>query len=212
MCPAETAWVPMQLSLLPFVEDFDSIGDSLDRLVDTAEEMHEVVSWPTDRMERDAYLNRRIAIELLDIGRFATGRTPSEMHRCIGWISARLQARSSYWAKHREPLPAIIHADPTRRMQPSAMREQWRTRWRAAVETNAVRHRNLLVFSPWTILDAPDPLRLDLLSLLVHADAVCLAKPVGGRVWSETQRRLMEHRVHVALQQRQALDQIAKHI
>jgi hypothetical protein len=202
----------MQLSLLPYVENFARIGDSLDGLVDLAEEMHDDLDWPTDGMRRDAHLNRRLAIELLDVGRFAVGRSPSEMHRCFGWISARLQARSSDWARRRAPLPSIIHADPTRRMKASPMRDQWRSRWRTAADTYAVRHRNLLVFSPWSILDAPGPFRLDLLSLLVHADAVCLARSKDAPVLSDQQQRLIEHRLTVALQQRQALDQIAKHI
>ena len=212
MCPAETAWVPLELSLLPFAKDLAGLGTALDALVDLAEVTHDVARWPTAKMQRDACLNRRIALELLDIGRYAVGRSSSEMHRCLGWISARLQARSSYWARHRKPLPSISVADPSRNMPPSPMREQWRLRWRRAVAAHAVRHRNLLVLSPWSIVDAALPQRFELLSLLVHADAICLAPPCHTAAPGESERRAVEQRLRVALQQRQALDQIAKHI
>lgn len=212
MCPAETAWVPLEQSLRDFHGDFAALGEKLDQLVDVAELIHDTARWPTPRMQRDAWLNRRAAIQLTDVGFYAEGRSASSIHRCVGWISARLQARSVYWARRRRPLPSIRDANPSRDMQPSRTREQWQTRWLAAVAASAVRHRNLLALSPWSILAGPSAHRLELLSLLVHADAICLAEPVQPLLAGTEQQQSFQRALRLALQQRHALDQIAKHV
>ena len=37
------------------------------------------------------------------------------------------------------------------------MRNGWRARWLDAVESSAVRHRNILVLSPWSLFPAKQP-------------------------------------------------------
>lgn len=211
MVPPETAWVPLTIRV-PDDGPSERFGRKLDALLDQAEQIHDEAEWPTPRMQEDAWLNRRVAIELRGLGRFAVSRTASEVHRLVGWTSARLHARSAAWAARRRPLPSIRDADPTRRMRPSSSRDQWQRRWQAALVTTAVRHRNILALSPWSILCDGSDARYELLSLLSHADALYLDPLAAAARRTAVNGGEIDRALAAALQQRQSLDQIAKHI
>ncbi len=211
MVPSESAWVPLAIRVPESGAD-ECFGRELDALLDEAEAMHDEATWPTPRMQEDAWLNRRVAIELKGLGRYAVSRSASEVHRLVGWTSARLQARSAEWARRRRPLPSIRIADPTRRMRPSRSREQWQRRWQAALVTTAVRHRNILALSPWSILSDGSEERFELLTLLAHADVLYLDRHAARAANAPSGAEKVGRALAAALQQRQSLDQIAKHI
>ena len=217
--PAETAWYPEAVELTEFLTgdggiDRARLGTRLDAIVDAAESCFDAARWPTAAMQHDAWMNRRLAV--LMTGHAALyencAYTLSALHQLTGWVSARLQGRSRWHASRRRPLPAIIDADPSRGMPRGRLREEWSRRWRRAVDVTAVRHRNLLALrSDRLVYRSLGTGRLvtDLLSLLVHADVVSLAHAIET---SSDERVALGHSVRAALQQRHALDQIAKHV
>lgn len=217
--PAETAWFFRTVDLLAYVTssgrlDRDALGESLDDCIDAAEQHFDTACWPTAAMQLDAWMNRRVAV--LPTGLVALHVqhhfTLSMLHQLTGWIGARLQARSGRHALTRQTLPAIRSADPSRGMPAGALRDEWRDRWRRAVSTTRVHNRNVLALCSALLCfkdEHSGHLDVELLSLLQHADTLSVSPP--GELSLADGRRFRE-RLRAALQQRHALDQIAKHI
>lgn len=219
MVPAETAWFPQSVRLTDFLDrdgavDRSRLGTRLDDIVDAAEACFDAARWPTPAMQHDAWMNRRVAVcvsghsELHEYFAY----TLSALHQLTGWISARLQGRSMWHASRRRPLPAILEADPSRGMPQGRLRDEWSHRWRRAVDATAVRHRNLLAIQADALAYrslVTAELVTELLPLLVHADVVGRA---GSLALGKDESVDFGKRLEAALQQRHALDQIAKHV
>ncbi len=78
-----------------------------------------------------------------------------------------------------------------------------------------MRHRNLLVISPWSLF--PTDARADyeyaeLLPLLRHADACAFRRNMSIRHWKFNQFKHFHQRARAILKQRIATSQIAKHV
>ena len=219
MVPAETAWYVQELDLKEFLADDGAVdpaplGTRLDEIVDAAEMCLDVARWPTPAMQHDAWMNRRVAVCVSGhaVLHECFAYTLSALHQLTGWISARLQGRSMWHASRRRPLPAILEADPSRGMPHGRLRDEWSRRWRSAVDATSVRHRNLLSLRVDALVYrsiASGCLVTELLPLLVHADVVSLA---GLHELNNEETDSLGQRLGAALQQRHALDQIAKHI
>ena len=219
MVPAETAWYPESVELTGFLDgdgaiDRARLGDRLDEIVDTAEACFDAARWPTPAMQYDAWMNRRVAVCLSGHATLheCFAYTLSALHQITGWASARLQGRSTWHASRRRPLPAILEANPSRGMPRGRLRDEWSRRWQGAVDATAVRHRNLLAMR----IDAlayrsivSGRLVIELLPLLVHADIVSRAHSLELH---GDESVVFAQRLNAALQQRHALDQIAKHV
>jgi hypothetical protein len=220
--PVETAWLPMEVDLADFTDgngrvQWEALQPALEQAVDIGDRIYDHLHWPLPQQRSDAWQNRRLAISVSGIGDLALerGADPADL-RCLQWIDgtiARIHAllwnRSRALAQRTEPLPALLCEAPAVRWDCDIKKSDWDLRWRRAVASSAVRHRNLLVMSPYSVLpDSVLPAResaagfADLLPVLHHADAFSFACPrVQGfrncdefanfhrRAWAVMQRR-----------------------
>lgn len=216
--PAETAWLPLSIDLADFTDGrgrlrWDALGLALERAVDIGDRIYDHLQWPLPQQRNDAWQNRRLAITIAGIGDLVVerGADPADL-RCLQWIDrivdrvhALLWNRSRALAQRTEPLPALMCEAPAVRWDCDIKRSDWDLRWRRAVASSAVRHRNMLVMSPYSVLprrSAAGADYVDLLPVLHHADAFSFACPQAEmfrtrqefvhfhrRAWAVMQRR-----------------------
>ena len=226
--PADSAWVCMGVDLVRFTRpggalDEQALKRCVERCVDVGESLHDAFAWPTADVQHDAWLNRRLAIVLSGFGDLlrTSGMDPSDHDslRYLNQVLLRLrtsaQSRSREIAMHSEPLPAIGLSDPSHGLPRGSIREDWRRRWREAVRATLVRHRNLLVISPWSLFPAgarADYEYAELLPLLRHADACAFNRNMSIRHWNFNQFKHFHQRAQAILKQRVATSQIAEHV
>jgi hypothetical protein len=226
--PADSAWVCMGIDLARFlrrdgVVDEPALKRCLETCVDVGEALHDTLAWPTADMQHDAWLNRRLAIVLSGFGDLLRmkGMAPAD-HASLRYLNQLLlclrmnaQSRSRAIAMHAEPLPAISLSDPSHALPRGSVREDWRRRWREAVRATLVRHRNLLVISPWSLF--PNDARADyeyaeLLPLLRHSDACAFNRNMSIEHWNFNQFKHFHQRAGAVLKQRVATSQIAERV
>ena len=227
LIPSGSAWAPATIDLSEYTRrgelDHVALEPALERAMDHADSLHELIEWPTPAMRQDAWLNRRLSVMLTGIGDWLAqaGHDPScpavlaMLERLLRWVLTVLKARSRSSVTAAEPLPAIAHNDPCRGLRAGPLRDDWRNRWRRAVQDHALRHRNLLAMSPWALhprQPAFEPRYLNLLPLLRHAHVVSLRRGAGAPIVDATKFRDLHQRLHAVLQQRAAAHQIAQEI
>ena len=216
--PVESAWLPMHIYLPDFSDgrgrlNWEFLEAALQQAVDAGDRILDYLYWHLPQQRSDAWQNRRLAISIDGIGNLVVERSadPGDL-RCLQWIDetvARIHAvlwnRSRILAQQTEPLPALLSNWPAVRWDCDIKKSDWEVRWRRAVANSAVRHRNLLVMSPYAVLprgSAASYRFVDLLPALHHADAFSFANPrVDGfrtcaefatfhrRAWAVMQRR-----------------------
>ena len=191
--PDHSAWLPIGLSLTRFANADGKLDEalltrSLERLLPLADELIDDLAPACPRQRRDAHMNRRLAVSISGFGDLVVRRgvAPTELS-CLGWLSEltaaireALQAESARLAALHEPLPALSPADLTVEWRQGKSREAWQSVWRSALSKSAVRHRNLVVISPYAVLPREAPARpgyADLLPLIGHADAWRFGNP-----------------------------------
>ena len=163
--PAGTAWLPLRLHLPEFADgngvvDLRLLTTALQACVTYGERMIDQQTWPTRCMQQDAHTNRRIAILVSGIGDLVQARNanPSDLEVLRSLAQLMEHVRSTAWNRSAELaqgealLPAIARHKPAQAVADGVHNEHWATRWDAAVERCAVRHRNLLVMSPYAVL------------------------------------------------------------
>mgnify|MGYP001553509928 CR=1 FL=1 len=226
--PADSAWVCMGIDLVGFSNscgalDQHALEQCVEACVEAGEALHDSLAWPTADVQHDAWLNRRLAIVLSGFGDLLRlkGMAPSD-HDSLRYLNQLLlrvrmgaQSQSRLIAMRSEPLPAIALSDPSHTLPRGSIREDWRRRWREAVRATLVRHRNLLVISPWSLF--PGDARADyeyaeLLPLLRHADACAFNRDHSIRHWNFNQFKYFHQRARAVLKQRVATSQIAEHV
>lgn len=193
--PAGSAWVAARIHLPDFVGErgeleTDALEFALGATLEAADALHDAAGWATAQARHDAWLNRRLAIELTGMGDLVErrGQDPrtlaclGELDELCAWSKSVLMARSRALTGAGELLPALRDSDPQRWLPAASVHHSWRECWQRAVVRHAVRNRNLLVMSPWSVL--PRSGRdlagyLDLLPLLAHADAFAFAGPAN---------------------------------
>ena len=207
--PAQTAWLRRVFDLRDFTDDRGHV--SLPRLtramahfIEQAELRYDTETWPTSAMQYDAWSNRRLAIVMAGIGdvvrrqgldpdrheTLATlGRLLRKVRRAIGGYSRTLASRN-------ERLPSIAATDPCLHLKNKARESCWQRRWNDALERHALRHRNLLVVSPWSLFpdDDADFRFANLLPLLAEADACEFRRCQSLQTWSKRQLQLFHCR------------------
>jgi hypothetical protein len=215
--PVESAWLPMRLSLDDFSDgcgrlQWDELQSALEAAVDLGDRILDHLHWPLPQQRSDAWQNRRLAISVGGLGDLVAerGADPADL-RCLQWMDetiARIHAllwdRSKSLALETEPLPALLSNCPAVSWDCDIKKSDWNQRWHRAVASTAVRHRNLLVMSPYAVLPRAGASTgfVDLLPVLHHADAFSFAGPrVDGfrscsefanfhrRAWAVMQRR-----------------------
>lgn len=224
--PVGSAWVSMTLDVASFAASDGSLRDALfeqalRRAVELGDELHAVAVWPTAQMRHDAWLNRRLAIKLTGFGDLLRlrGLNPSRFIALEGLCDVLRQGRELVHRQSRQiaarigHLPALEQADPSRQLPGGHMRDGWGKRWRQALEHAAVRHRNLLVLSPWSVFPAGEPADYrysNLLPLLRFADACSFGESPNLSHWNVRQFRHFHQRAWAVLQQRDTAHQIAE--
>jgi len=185
--PVDSAWLPMSLSLPHFADDsgevrWDQLLPALACGVELAEEIMNQLCWSQPGQRTDARLNRRLAMSITGLGDLVVrrGLDPEDLIT-LRWLSAIVERiRKSLWyhsgqlARNLGCLPALCNSDPSSGWEDSAQRENWRRRWRVALEKSAVRHRNMLVLSPYSVLSSSGACsagHTDLLPVVACADA-----------------------------------------
>jgi len=184
--PSESAWVAASLTLTHYTNesggfDDEALVEALVDLLAKAEAMHRIGQWPTAAMQHDAWMNRRLAIQVDGLGDYAKRcglepdchETLQKLRELLLRIRQILMQQSAQMAKTTGVLPAIELHNPKRQLPAGPDRDSWERRWLRAVERSALGHRNMLVLSPWALFPCggADLRWLDLLPLLRLADA-----------------------------------------
>jgi hypothetical protein len=222
--PAGSAWVEVVIDVADIAaEDGRIDGTRLDTTIGDAvvegEQLHSTSRWPTARLRHDAWLNRRLAIEIRGIGSLVhcRGLDPesfgalSEMKRLLRRVRDCAVARSHQIAATAGHVPALEQANLANFLPGGRLRNDWAKRWRLAVEATAVRHRNLLAMSPWSLFPPgrADLRYVNLLPLLRYADTCCAAATPEVDHWKFNEFRGFHQQAAAVLQQRTAAHQIA---
>jgi hypothetical protein len=226
--PPGTAWIPMQVNITRFVSDCGDLSvlalcECLQRCVEYGESMHDVAVWPTAAMRHDAWLNRRLAISITGIGDLAKlrGLDPRCFH-VLKDLSVVLQEVrdavnqiSRQLASQTEPAPSLDLSDPSRGPSGGAVQPDWQARWQQALEFTAVRHRNLLAMSPWSVFPSEgtaDSRYCDLLPLLDHVDVCSFPPSPCLQRWNINEFKYFHHRAWAVLEQKDARQLFAEQV
>lgn len=222
--PGETAWVTSKIDIVEFATaDGDvrmqALEQALERSVDSGDVEHELRAWTTHVLGRDSRLNRRLAVWVRGWGTVAALRgadpcnlaTLRDLQQLAAHVRAVLEERSRRLAQERGYCPAIDIAG-ARVLQHG---EEMNARWRSAVGRNALRHRNLLMLSPWDVFPsgaAADLRYADLVPLLGCADTVSFHRDVDISHWNAVEFKSFHERVGAELQRRNEFPLIAKQV
>lgn len=223
--PAETAWIELVVDLVTFADAAGrlchrALGDALECCVDSGDGLFEYLRWPTLRQAEDARMNRRMAVRIEGIGDLVArrGNDPSSIEtlratdRLIADIRTTLWRRSRSLANERGTLPALTERQPSSAWRDSEHAEDWARRWNAAVKMVCVRHRNLLVLSPYALLPRSGSVHgdfADLMPVLGYADAVSFAAPRLMLNWNVADYRYFYARLRSQVERLNATSFIA---
>lgn len=207
--PAQTAWLRRVFDLRDFADvggqvSLPGLTQAMGHFIEEAELRYDTETWPTSAMQYDAWFNRRLAIVMVGIGDVVRrqgldpdchetlvtlGRLLRNVRRVIGGYSRTLASRN-------ERLPSIAATDPCLHLKNKARESCWQRRWNNALERHALRHRNLLVVSPWSLFpdDDADFRFANLLPLLSEADACEFRRTQSLQTWSKHQLQLFHCR------------------
>ena len=216
--PQNSAWLPMQLSLPKFAGDtgeimWDRLLPALAGGVELAEALLDRLHWLQAGQCADARLNRRLALSISGLGELVERRgcDPRDF-ASLKWLStvvARIRRtlwhRSGRIARSNGCLPSICDNDPSRAWPDDMRRDDWHRHWQAALEKSAVRHRNILVLSPYSVLPAGAACSVeytDLLPVIACADAWSFADAPPFVKWSLQDFKTFHRRAWAVIQQR----------
>lgn len=223
--PAGSAWLPLVLHLPDFSDGagrlcWDALEHALGSAVELGEQLLDCLHWPDPVLERDAARNRRLAIAVGGIGDLVLERGADAadlaalqwIDGVVGRLHAFLWDRSRMLARRLGPLPSLLQSEPAAAWQCDRKRNDWQLRWRRTLEDAGVRHRNLLVLSPYSVLPtgafgASD--YVDLLPVLEHADAFHFADPPGAAFRSVSEFATFHRRAWAVMQRRNAAGFVA---
>ena len=222
--PAGSAWLPVRLHLPHFADDkgvvcFETLDKALVACVDAGDRLLDQHCWPSARMHDDARANRRMAIQVAGFGDLVRlqKKDPSDLGVLQSLSKLAEHVRTTVWrhsariARRSDLLPAIAQHEPP----PGACvhhNRNWADRWQAAVERSAVRHRNLIVMSPYAVLPVNDSgcaAFADLLPVIAYADAHSFAAPPPFRSWKMEQFSRFHRRAWAVMQRRNAVSLVA---
>jgi hypothetical protein len=214
--PVNSAWLPMSLPLPQFANDsgelrWDQLLPALAGGVELAEKIMDQLCWSLPGQRSDAHLNRRLAILITGLGDLVVRRgLDPENLATLRWLSSIvvrirefLWYRSGQLARSVGCLPALQLNDPSRGWGDSAHRDNWRRRWQVALEKSAVRHRNMLILSPYSVLPAGGACNAgftDLLPVVAYADAWSFAAAPDFPGWSLHEYKAFHRRAWAVIQ------------
>ena len=217
--PSESAWVSASLRLTHYINESGELDDkalatALENMLVRAESVHLASRWPTATMQHDAWMNRRLAIQIDGLGDYASRcrlepdshETLQKLRQILLQIRHVLRQQSRQLARTTGVLPAIDQHNPARRLAAGPDRDRWELRWLQAVERSAVGHRNLLVMSPWALFPrgSADLRWMDLLPLLRMADACVFRDRPEILQWSINEFKHFHRRTWALMRQIEA--------
>ena len=217
--PSESAWVSASLTLPGLINangelDDKTLATALMDIVARLDSMHDVVRWPTAAMQHDGWMNRRLAIRLDGLGDYAMQRgldpgrheTLQVLREILLRVRSVLRQQSRAIASATELLPAIGLSNPVRQLGVGPARDCWEQRWFHAVERVKVRHRNMLVLSPWSLFPSgsADSRYGDLMPLLCLADACVFREKPPLSLWNLNEFKRFHERVWALTRQLEA--------
>lgn len=222
--PQSSAWVSRRVDLERFA---DSNGDirlkaleqALVECVDSGDLLHDTTGWTNSALRSDSWLNRRLAIEVRGWGTIAAMRqadprdfaTLRSLTALAEHVRATLEARSRVLAAEHGYCPAL-DVEGARISRKSC---DVGARWQRAVDANAIRHRNLLMMSPWDVFPAGKPADLqyiDLLPLLRSANSLSFQRDVDISHWNANEFKGFYERVRAILGRNNGTGLIAKQV
>jgi len=224
--PTGSAWVNVPVDISSFADidgdlDEEALEQAIRAGVEAGDETHSHACWPTAQMRHDGWLNRRLAINLTGIGTLVQRRQADptcfhvldEMCQLIRRIRDVALTQSQRLASSKGNVPALEQGDPARLMPGGQLRDGWSRRWRQEVRATAVRHRNLLVISPWSIFPpgVADLRYANLLPLLRYADTCSFGAPPELLAWNLKDFKSFHQQAAAVLQHRGRMHQIAVH-
>ena len=226
--PVGTAWIPMQANLAKFANGCGELNEPalreyLQRCVELGESSHDDVDWPTAAMRHDSWLNRRIAITVSGIGDLTklwsmdprSFTTLKKLSTLLQQVRGVINDCSRQLALQTEYLPALDLSDPSRGSGCEVVQLDWQKRWRKALDFAAIRHRNLLAMSPWSVFPAGEPADSrysDLLPLLEFTDACAFPAPPCLRDWNVNEYKHFHRHAWAVLERRDARQQFAEQV
>lgn len=221
--PLNTGWLALGLDLSGFADatgrlDLAVLRQALCEAIPIADELLGRVVRPSALQRRDVTENRRLSLRVTGIGDLVLrrARDPAEfdclreLHADLAAIRSAVDETSAHEARRRGPLPALFL--PPRAWFDGHHAEQWLQHFEAARRGEAVRHRNLLAMSPYSVLpsgSACDPAFADLLPLLAFADAWAFSDPPRLEHWNLSQFKHFHTRARAIIQASQATTRIA---
>lgn len=223
--PERAAWVELVVDLVLYADaagrvEHRALCEALECCVDSGDRLLDGLRWPSPRQAEDARLNRRMAIRIEGIGDLVARRnndpssieTLRETDRLMAEIRMTLWRRSQLLAGRRGTLPALTDRQPSSTWRDSEHAEDWARRWNAAVKKVSVRHRNLLVLSPYALLPRIGRAHgdyADLMPVLGHADAVSFAAPRLALNWGRADYRYFYARLRSQVERLNATSFVA---
>lgn len=223
--PVASAWFGRRIWLPDFVTlenrvDERALLHAATNAVDSVDEALSHASWPTSRMRHDAWLNRRLAVELAGIGTLVLrlGLDPAnfgtllELSRIVNCLIRALVRHSRVLASTHGPVPALGQAARWPPMTDERLRRGWLKHWHRALKASAQRHRNIVTMSPWSLFpeDEAPIVFANLAPLLRYADACAFTKPPDLSAWSFPEFVNFHRQIAAVLQQRSTQRQIAE--
>lgn len=224
--PRGSAWIAMELNLADYAERNGDVRQgelqkALHACVDDGDILHDQTDWGEACMKRDSWLNRRLAIAVRGWGDLVAlrGDDPGSLHTLRAmedlaeWVCATVHTRSRQLAAQSAWCPALDEAG--KRMLQNGSSCRWRSRWKRAVASVAVRHRNLTTMSPWDIFPANQPADLryiDLLPLTRFADSLSFQREVTIKHWDASDFKGFHEHVSAIVRCNRGAGLIAKQV
>jgi hypothetical protein len=214
--PAGSAWLSLELPLCRFTDvdgqlDWCALAAAISAAVRASDRVHDGLAWPYWRLLADAKLHRRLAIVVTGLGNLVLrcGRNPTDLD-CLTWLGnivmrvrRELHLASALLAQENGPLPAVLRDDPSSSLHPGPTRDNWQRHWQSAVRTSALRHRNMLVLSPYSVFPenaVNEGAFADLLPVISHADAWCFSTTRSFCSWTIADYRRFHQRAWAVIQ------------
>jgi hypothetical protein len=186
--PAGSAWLPVEMFLPDFSDgrgrlQMPAVRRALHACLEVSDSLIPQLFWTSRAQRSDAHANNRLALLLTGIGDLVIERRSDPAAICcLRWVDeivsevhGELWNHSMRMALNGETLPSLLQSDPSIAWHSAEHQNDWSSRWHQVLQSEAVRHRNLLVLSPYSVLPGGRNCPVgftDLLPVLAHADAI----------------------------------------
>jgi hypothetical protein len=138
-----------------------------------------------------------------------------ELDAVLRLVRETVNNHSRQLAAEAGPVPSLRLPDAAGDSSDVVTRPDWQSRWQSALRSTAIRHRNLLTMSPWSVFpsaNSVDSRYCDLLPLLACADACSFPASPSIQGWNINEFKYFHHRAWAVLEQKDAQQMIAEQV